>query len=160
MFCRNRERIFVGVARFIASCERNRRGLQVSTDWSNDVWYLWLAARPEHVTLSRSDYVSPRDFAAILRFVRGGGRPEDYRITMAGTAYYMLFRPTRGSQAGTSEEERWPLCIDNALFAEMDETGDSGDGGSGDEADSLLHLSIDPRVQWPDHGPMPGSSPL
>lgn len=151
MFCRNRERIFVDVADFILSCERNRRGLQVSTDWSNDVWYLWLAADPEHLALSRRDYVNPRDFADIFRFVRAGGRPRDYRITALGTVYYMLFRSTGGGASAMrgalchtmTDGAQWPLCIDNELFADgEDEEEDVEDGKgrsrSSEEADALL----------------------
>lgn len=157
MLCRHRERIFVEVARFVLECERSRRALQITMDWPNDLWYLWLAAKPEHLTLSRQDYVSRCDFDGIFRFIAAGGDPERYRISLVGTLYYMVFRPTARDgghldaaalpSEGAAElidvaatgpaEDTWPLCIDNELFAE-DGPGhctDDGGGECGGEAD-------------------------
>lgn len=96
MFCRHRQSLHLQILAYVRQKNEERETLQMSSDWTYDVWYMWLSEDPyKHATLIRANYIDYADFCKIFEFAEGDQPPENYRISLWNALKYVFRRPAR-----------------------------------------------------------------
>jgi len=107
MFCRKRQRVHASIIDFIKDRSIWRDELQITDDWVNDLWYIWLSVSPNNVALVRDNYVNDKDFQRLFEFANGGKHASQYRISLWQMLEYAWYRPVYSDM-------KWVLSFDQA----------------------------------------------
>lgn len=95
MFCRPRQRLHLEILQYVRRKNAQRYALQMTNDWTYDLWYMWLSDDPyKHASLIRDNYIDYVDFCHVFEFAESDEPPENYRISLWNTLKYIFRRPT------------------------------------------------------------------